>query len=264
MRSGVIERLIYVDAVMYPGFSGGALIDTSGALLGMATSGLGVGGASTAIPWEVVRRITGLLQEHGRIERGYLGIKTQPIELSAAAREQADQSRGLLVVEVEEGGPAARGGMFQGDIIVRIDGQPLPELDEMHGEMFSLPLPPPLPQFPLPGERPAGDVFFHRPVPPPEAGTGMRRDVVFFRHVGPNPASGMPPPMPPEMPPMATRMGSPAHADVRFLVHSAAQQMDDLQTLLGPDIVGSTMTVSVVRGGQLHEVQVTVAPRSAS
>ena len=119
-----------------------------------------------------------------------------------------------------------------------------------------------MPPFPLPGEGPVGDVFFHRHLAPPEAGMGMRRDMLFFRRMGPNAAPGMPPPMPPHMPaPMASHMASPIQPDVHFLVHG--QYMDDLQALLGPESVGSTIPLSLLRGGQLHEVQVTVAPRPA-
>src|SRR5205823_5232813 len=54
---GILEQVIYVDAVMYPGFSGGALINTAGAVIGMVTSGLGIGGQTTAIPWSQAARI---------------------------------------------------------------------------------------------------------------------------------------------------------------------------------------------------------------
>lgn len=243
---GVLERLIYVDAVMYPGFSGGALIDTSGAVLGMATSGLSMGGPATAIPWDYAARIAKLLQEQGRVQRGYLGVKTQPIHLGAAARERAGGlSRGLLVVEVEEGGPAANGGVLQGDIIHRLDGNPVPAVDQMQGEMFNrridAPFPPP---FPGPsGPSPDEDVFFHRQVPPPEAGMGQRRDVLFLRHMAPHMAPFPPP-------------------DVRILYRAESRgYADDLQALLGPELVGSSVQLSVLRGGQLHDLHVTVAAR---
>src|SRR5215469_10343365 len=56
-RGGMLERFIMVDAVMYPGFSGGPLVDTEGGALGMITSGLGFGGPAVALPWSLVSQI---------------------------------------------------------------------------------------------------------------------------------------------------------------------------------------------------------------
>ena len=85
----------------------------------------------------------------------------------------------------------------------------------------------------------------------------MRRDVLFYRGMGPSVELHMPPPMPPHV-------GPPPMPDVRFFVHRGeAEYTDDLQALLGPDSVGFQIMLSVLRGGQLHDVQVTVAPRPA-
>src|SRR5260370_41073632 len=73
-RGGMLERFIQVDAVLYPGFSGGPLVDADGAVLGMITSGLGFGGPAVAIPWSVATQIAETLQQHGRVPRGYLGV----------------------------------------------------------------------------------------------------------------------------------------------------------------------------------------------
>src|SRR5439155_26457529 len=129
-------QVIYVDAVMYPGFSGGALINTAGAVIGMVTSGLGIGGQTAAIPWSQAARIGRQLSERGRVERGYLGVQTQPIELSGSAvAEGGGRRRGLLVLEIHDGGPAASAGILQGDIIVEVAGAPVPDVEEFPGEM---------------------------------------------------------------------------------------------------------------------------------
>ena len=131
---GILERFIQVDAVMYPGFSGGPLVDTAGAVLGLSTSGLAFGGPSTAIPWDLATRLAQTIVEHGRVRRGYLGIGSQPVALSPAARDlAAGQERGLLVVHVAENGPAAQAGFLQGDILVRLDGGAITNADELQG-----------------------------------------------------------------------------------------------------------------------------------
>jgi S1-C subfamily serine protease len=131
-RGGMLERFIQVDAVMYPGFSGGPLVDTSGNVLGMVTSGLGFGGPSIAIPWSLVTQLAETIGQHGKVPRGYLGIGSQPIALSTAAKDLAGgQERGLLVVQVADGGPAAGAGFLQGDILVRLDGNGVTNADDL-------------------------------------------------------------------------------------------------------------------------------------
>lgn len=131
-RGGMLERFIMVDAVMYPGFSGGPLVDTEGAVLGMITSGLGFGGPAVALPWSLVTQIAETIKTHGKVARGYLGIGSQPITLSAQAKELAGgQERGLLVVQVADGGPAATAGVLQGDILVRLDGNGIGNADDL-------------------------------------------------------------------------------------------------------------------------------------
>jgi S1-C subfamily serine protease len=131
-RGGMLERFIMVDAVMYPGFSGGPLVDTDGAVLGMITSGLGFGGPAVALPWSLVSQVAETIKTHGKVARGYLGIGSQPVTLSADAKQAASgQERGLLVVQVAEGGPAATAGVLQGDILVRLDGNGIANADDL-------------------------------------------------------------------------------------------------------------------------------------
>lgn len=133
-RGGMLERFIQVDAVMYPGFSGGPVVDVDGNVLGVATSGLGFGGPAVAIPWSVATQVADTISKHGKVPRGYLGIGSQPVTLSAQAKELAGgQERGLLVVQVAEGGPAATAGFLQGDILVRLDGSNVSNADDLQG-----------------------------------------------------------------------------------------------------------------------------------
>ena len=130
----MLERFIQVDAVMYPGFSGGALVDAEGAVLGLITSGLGFGGPAVAIPWSLASHLAETIGKHGKVPRGYLGVGSQPVTLSPQAKElTGGQERGLLVVQVAEGGPAATAGFLQGDILVRLDGANVTNADELQG-----------------------------------------------------------------------------------------------------------------------------------
>jgi S1-C subfamily serine protease len=133
-RGGMLERFIQVDAVLYPGFSGGPLVDVDGAVLGMITSGLGFGGPAVAIPWSLASRLAETIGQHGKVPRGYLGVGSQPVTLSPQAKElTGGQERGLLVVQIAEGGPAATAGFLQGDILVRLDGTPVTNADDLQG-----------------------------------------------------------------------------------------------------------------------------------
>jgi S1-C subfamily serine protease len=133
-RGGMLERFIQVDAVLYPGFSGGPLVDGDGAVLGMITSGLGFGGPAVAIPWSLASQLAETIGKHGKVPRGYLGIGSQPVTLSPQAKElTGGQERGLLVVQVAEGGPAAAAGFLQGDILVKLDGTAVSNADDLQG-----------------------------------------------------------------------------------------------------------------------------------
>jgi S1-C subfamily serine protease len=133
-RGGMLERFIQVDAVLYPGFSGGPLVDVDGAVLGMITSGLGFGGPAVATPWSLASRLAETIGQHGKVPRGFLGVGSQPVTLSPQAKElTGGQERGLLVVQIAEGGPAATAGFLQGDILVRLDGTPVTNADDLQG-----------------------------------------------------------------------------------------------------------------------------------
>jgi S1-C subfamily serine protease len=131
-RGGRLPGLIRTDAVLYPGFSGGALVDTAGRMLGLATSHFGQG-AAMAIPLDTIDRVVGAIQAHGRVRRGFLGISSQPVRLPEALRSQAnlEQTSGLLVVGVEAGGPAEAAGFMLGDVLVSLGGQPVRGTDEL-------------------------------------------------------------------------------------------------------------------------------------
>ncbi len=126
----LLEKYLTTDARPYPGFSGGALINTSGEVLGIMTSGV-LGNTSVAIPAGLAWRTAEALSKGGNIKRGYLGIGSQPIELGESQRAGRNQESGLLVVHVEEGEAAHKAGVLLGDILVGIDGQVVTDSDSL-------------------------------------------------------------------------------------------------------------------------------------
>jgi S1-C subfamily serine protease len=121
-RGGLLEQYIRTDATPYPGFSGGALIDARGAILGLLTTGL-AGGAALAVPAALAWRLAEPLARQGHVPRGWLGIGTQPVRIPSTQRAGRAHETGLLVVELAPDSPAFQGGLLLGDIVVTLDGQ---------------------------------------------------------------------------------------------------------------------------------------------
>lgn len=127
---GRLDRYLQTDLVMYPGFSGGPLVDAAGQVLGLNTSAL-LRGISLAVPVSTLRQVIETLLAHGRVRRGYLGVGAQPVRLPAALKQQLGQETGVLLVSVEPESPAEQGGLLLGDTIVSLDGQPVRHMDDL-------------------------------------------------------------------------------------------------------------------------------------
>lgn len=125
------ESYILADVVMYPGFSGGPLVDVSSQIIGMNTSAFR--GAALTIPQPVIGSTVQTLVEYGRMRQGYLGISAQPVRLPEALAEEYDQETGLLLVLVEPDSPASQAELLLGDTILALDGVPTTTLDELLG-----------------------------------------------------------------------------------------------------------------------------------
>lgn len=121
---------VQTDVVMYPGFSGGPLVDASGYVRGLNTSAL-LRGASLTVPASVVRRVVEALLTHGKVKRSYLGVGAQPVRLPSAIAAQLEQEIGLMLLSIESDSPAERGGLLQGDILVTLDDYPLQSVDDL-------------------------------------------------------------------------------------------------------------------------------------
>lgn len=131
-RGGLLEQYLRTDTIPYPGFSGGPLVDASGCVLGLNTSGLSRG-ASLTIPVGLAWQVADALAQHGHVRRGYLGVRSQPTLLPAAQQQALgrEQAAGLLLVGIEEGGPAAQAGLLVGDILVGLAGDPISDPDDL-------------------------------------------------------------------------------------------------------------------------------------
>lgn len=136
-RASLLERYLRTDTIPYPGFSGGPLVDASGRVLGMNTSGF-TPGALITIPAALAWPVAETLRAQGRIPRGYLGVRTQIIPLPASMQQKLGrtQERALLLVGVESGSSAERSGLIVGDILAGLDGNPLRDHDELAARLL--------------------------------------------------------------------------------------------------------------------------------
>jgi len=137
-HGGSIDKFIRTDTTPFPGFSGGPLVDAEGRVVGINTSGFGHGVALT-IPADYAWKVADQLAKNGSVKRGYLGIRSEGVELAEAAQKalKREQESGLLIVGVEKKSPAEAGGLIVGDILVGIDGQPVPHHDALFARLTS-------------------------------------------------------------------------------------------------------------------------------
>jgi S1-C subfamily serine protease len=131
-HGGTIDRFVRLDISIYDGFSGGPLIDASGRVLGLNTSGLSRG-AALAIPVSTVNRVVDQLAKSGRVARGYLGLGMQAVRLPAALVERLSLPNdiGLMVVSAEPGGPGDRAGILIGDVLIAVGDRPVADPAEV-------------------------------------------------------------------------------------------------------------------------------------
>lgn len=123
------DRYIQTDASINQGNSGGPLFDLDGNVIGINTviftptgGNIGLG---FAIPAEVAKPVIEQLRNGGRVRRGYMGVTIQPVTDDIAAGLGLPKNQGEIVAGVEAGGPAARAGIRQGDVIVSVAGKPV-------------------------------------------------------------------------------------------------------------------------------------------
>jgi len=121
-----VDRVLRLDLAVYDGFSGGPLVDASGAVLGLNNSAL-ARGTPMALPANAVDRVVDELLERGHVRRPFIGVAVQPVALSASLVKQHELARdtALLIVSVADGSPAEKAGIFVGDVLLEGNGKAL-------------------------------------------------------------------------------------------------------------------------------------------
>jgi S1-C subfamily serine protease len=135
-HGGQLDQHIRLDLALYPGFSGGPLLNARGEVVGVNTRGLGHGRAVT-LPVATVNRVVEELLEKGHIARPYLGIAMQPVEVPENMRSKlpAETRVGLLVMHVENGGPAEKAGVLLGDVLFEVGGKTVEHVDAIQDSL---------------------------------------------------------------------------------------------------------------------------------
>jgi len=135
-RGGEVDRFVRPDCNVYPGFSGGPLVDARGDVVGMNTWGLSRRSALT-LPISTIDRVVAHLLGGGRVARGYLGVAVQSIRLPDTMRAslRLAQTTGTIVVDVAPAGPAERAGMTIGDVVLAIGTQAIADGDDLQGAL---------------------------------------------------------------------------------------------------------------------------------
>jgi serine protease Do len=129
------ENFIQTDAAINPGNSGGAMIDIHGNLVGINTAILSHGGGMSgqggnegvgfAIPVSMAKPVMDQILTHGKVVRGYLGVRIQDLTPELARAFGLKDSGGVLIGDVSSGTPAAQAGLKKGDVILQVNGQPV-------------------------------------------------------------------------------------------------------------------------------------------
>src|SRR6476620_8126679 len=129
-RRRAIDQVFRTTAPMHDGFAGGAFLDTSGGLLGIATA-TAIRGLGVVIPASIAWKTAATVLEHGGLKRGYLGLAGQPVALPENQRGSDGREDALLVVGVTAGSPAAAAGVLVGDVLLEFDGHPIESPEDL-------------------------------------------------------------------------------------------------------------------------------------
>jgi serine protease Do len=143
--SGPYDNFIQTDASINPGNSGGPLINARGEVIGINTAIFSRGGGSVgigfAVPSSLAKTVITQLADHGKVERGWLGVSIQPLTKDLAKTfTRGDSTTGALVSSVMEGSPAAKAGVKTGDVIVEFGGKKVAKATDLPGLVADVPV----------------------------------------------------------------------------------------------------------------------------
>jgi serine protease Do len=139
--SGPYDDFIQTDASINPGNSGGPLFSAAGKVVGINSAIIAGGqGIGFAIPVNMAKGIIAQLRDSGKVTRGYLGIRFQPLTADLAKSFGLESEKGALVANVEKDGPAEKAGLKAGDVILEFDGKPVNEGSELPRYVAATPI----------------------------------------------------------------------------------------------------------------------------
>jgi serine protease Do len=135
INAGPYDDFIQTDAAINRGNSGGPMFNLDGEVIGVNTAIFSPSGGSIgigfAIPSDLAKNVVLQLREHGEVRRGWLGVRIQSVTEELAEGLRLDEPRGALVASVTEGGPAEKAGIAQGDVILRFNDRPVPDMRKL-------------------------------------------------------------------------------------------------------------------------------------
>ena len=124
--SGTYDDYLQTDAAINRGNSGGPLFNDAGEVVGMNTAILSPSGGSVgigfAVPGDMVKAVVADIADDGQVERGWLGVRIQPVSDEVATVLGLDAARGAMIEAVEPDTPAEGAGLMKGDIVVSVNG----------------------------------------------------------------------------------------------------------------------------------------------
>ncbi|MGI9438088.1 MAG: DegQ family serine endoprotease [Parvibaculales bacterium] len=135
INAGPYDSFIQTDAAINRGNSGGPLFNMRSEVIGVNSEIISPSGGSVgigfSIPSNLAKTVTAQLQSFGETRRGWLGVRIQQVTDELAEGLALGTARGALVSEISPDGPAEKGGLKVGDVIVRFDGKPVPTMRDL-------------------------------------------------------------------------------------------------------------------------------------
>ena len=142
LSDGSFEDFLQTDAAINRGNSGGALVNTSGELIGINSQILSPSGGNIgigfAIPSNMAKAVMDQLLKNGKVRRGMLGVTIQSIDSDLASSLNLPAARGAIVTSVSAGGPAERAGIKRGDVITAVNNQPIVDHNALRNQVASM------------------------------------------------------------------------------------------------------------------------------